>query len=215
MKRVSLLLISALMISVLPVLANPIVVQTDPLALQDDWLINGPVEELGVGFPPAELIGALDVPWEGHIPCPVDYKGLQNVQVEIVNLTGKIWTELYYVADPETSLSNVDELLGDVAAPGFTPAFKIDRAGLNTPLVFESMTQDGVFEIGETWQFVIQEYSNGNGLPPSAMGSLGVSFASAGLDASSGSIIAIPEPSVVGLLAISGLGLFIRKRLML
>jgi hypothetical protein len=218
MKRLSHLLVSAIILSALPtVLANPVQVFTDPDVRQDDWVINGWVEELGVGFPTDELISAQDLGVTSYIPCPVDYSGagLANVLVEIQNLSGRVWTELYYVADPNTSLSNMDEYMGQVGTIGFGLAFRIDAAGLNTPLVSESMTADGIFELGEFWTFVIQEYDHPT-LSASALGSLGVAGASNGSDPlSSGSIIAIPEPSAIALLGISALGLFIRNRLML
>jgi MYXO-CTERM domain-containing protein len=34
---------------------------------------------------------------------------------------------------------------------------RIDRIGDNQPLYFESMDQDGIFQAGETWQFIVQD----------------------------------------------------------
>jgi hypothetical protein len=184
---------------------------TDPDVRQDDWVLNGWMEELGVGFPTDELIAAQDLGVTQYIPCPVDYSGagIANVLVDIRNLSGRAWTELYYVADPNTSLSNMDEYVGQVGTIGFGLAFRIDAVGSNTPLVFESMTADGIFEINESWTFVIQEYSHPT-LSASALGSLGVAGASNGSDPlSSGSIVAIPEPAsammiLVGSLIVAG-----------
>lgn len=231
MKRMHLFLVAALVISILPaVLANPVQVYTEPDPRQDNWALNGEVEELGVGFPPDENIFAQEIPWDGHIPCPQDYGGnfSANVQIEIINLTEKDWEELYYVADggefpgAGTQLSNVDEMVGDVSVPGTKEAFKIDAVGANTPLVYESMNLDGVFEAGETWHFVIQEYANftWNGLgytqlPADALGSLGVAYASANDMVSSGSIVAIPEPSAVVLIAMTGGAMVFIRRLMM
>ena len=89
-------------------------------------------------------------------------------------------------------------------------AFKIDRVGLNRPLVSESLLPNGVFEAGETWRFIIQDYTNALFLPASALGSVGVP--SFGDQMSSGSIIAIPEPVTMVLLGMGGLGLTRRRR---
>lgn len=231
MKHVYSFLAGALMASVVPTaLANPIQVYTDPDPQQDDWMLDGLVDELGVGFPLDERISAQEVPWEGHVPCPADYQYEtslgKSVQIEITNLSGREWTELYYVADELTFLSNVDEMVGDMSLLGSKEAFKIDAVGLNTPLVYESMNADGKFEVNETWQFVIQEYFafDGTGyapyVAPAALASPGVAMASGWFAAgettlSTGSIVAIPEPGTVALLGIFGLGLFIRKRLMI
>ena len=151
------------------------------------------VHELGVNppgaalFPQNELISATDTLTE-EISCPENYDpSFGSVLVSITNLTGKAWTSLWYVADPETSLTNDDGWINGGLA------FKIDKVGLNQPLVFESMNQDSVFEIGETWDFIIQNYTNQLGLAPSALASVGVP--TAGDVLSSGSIIArIPNP---------------------
>jgi hypothetical protein len=205
MKHMILILIGAMMISTLPaVMANPVQVFTDPDVRQDDWVLNGWMEELGVGFPTDELIAAQDLGVTQYIPCPTDYAGSANILVDIRNLSGRIWTELYYVADPNTLLSNMDEYVGQVGTIGFGLAFKIDAVGLNTPLVFESMTSDGIFELGETWQFVIQDYSHPT-LSAAALGSLGIAGASNGSDPlSSGSIVAIPEPASAMMILVGG-----------
>ena len=209
-----------------PVLADPVQVTTFQLTNQDDWTLEGWVEELSTApHSQEQLISSQDVTWEGHIPCPVEYGGQGAVQVEITNLTTRYFPDLYYVADvlpdggPLTTLTNFDEMVGDVstgpAQSGL--AFKIDSIGLNTPLVFESMTQDDVFEPGEIWQFIIQEYANTLGLPPSALGSVGapplgaIAAASAGDSVSSGSVIT-PEPATLSLLVMGGLGLLRRRR---
>ena len=124
-------------------------------------------------------------------------------------MTGKEWVQLFYVADPETSLTNWDEWVGQVGDPIPEEAFLIDNLGLNKPLVFESITANNIFEVGETWEFVIQNYANALGVVPHAFGTLGIASFSAGDLDSSGSIIT-PEPATLVLLGLGGLAF--RKR---
>jgi hypothetical protein len=127
------------------------------------------------------------------------------VKVGITNLTGKVWTDLWYVSDPETTLTNDDGWINGQLA------FKIDAVGVNTPLVWESVASDGIFTPGETWEFVIQNYANVFGLAPSLLGTIGVP--SVGDLVSTGSIIAIPAPGAI-LLGSLGVGLvgWLRRR---
>ena len=143
-------------------LADAVMVATGQDPRQDNWLLDGWVEELSTGpwNEEMQLIQSQDIPWNGHIPCPQDYENETmgtTVQVAITNMTNRYFKDLYYVGDVhdggsyETAFTNIDELVADVTPangglidPGL--AFKIDAVGLNKPLVFESMTQDQVFE---------------------------------------------------------------------
>jgi len=228
----SLMLLTAVLLTAGTVLADPVAVFTEHSPLQDNWAIDGWVEELSTSphDPTKQLIASRMVPWNGHIPCPADYQNEESgttVQVEITNLTTRYFEELYYVGDvhddgtPETVFTNLDEFVGDVTPgnPGVGVhgwAFKIDAIGLNTPLVFESLTPDGIFEPGEIWEFVVQEYTNMFALPASALASVGpppfgaIAQASMGDLVSSASIIT-PEPMTVCLLGLGALAL--RKKL--
>lgn len=179
------------------------------------------VEELGTGFPIDELITAT---WRetDYAACPGDGTP-PNVEVEMTNMTDRDWSNLFYVADwTDTSLSNYDGFADDAANPGHEYyAFRIDRVGDNKPLVSESMTQDGIFEAGETWKFVIDDYSNVAGSAPSDLGSLGFAGASSGFTGSdpgvlsSGSIVQftqVPGPAPVALLGLGGLMVGRRRR---
>lgn len=159
------------------------------------------VDELGLPgvFPDDEIIDA-DSNFTNEIACPGTYQdlGVPNTLVRITNLTPTPFDNLWYVADPQTRFSNVDGLVNG------EEAFKIDDKGLNTPLIAESGVADGVFSPGETWTFVVDNYSNSLGLPASSFLSPGAVGALSGADdVSSASIIAtpIPEPATLLLAA--------------
>ena len=150
------------------------------------------------------------------IPCPAEYddQGPPNRMIRITNLTGKSWPALYYVADSNTNLTNYDGLIGDnTGGVQATPekAFRIDNIGLNQPLFAESMSADLIFEPNESWDIVLQNYSDPCGIKPALMGSVGVASASAGCSLSTGSIIT-PEPTTIGLLALGSPALTALRR---
>jgi hypothetical protein len=93
-------------------------------------------------------------------------------------------------------------------------AFMIDYAGINVPLVGESMIVDGVFQSGETWDFIIDDYFNALGLPASAFASPGLVGALSGGDTASSGSILVPEPATLSLviLGLGGLMLLGRRR---
>ena len=173
------------------------------------------IEELGTGplFPQDERIEAI---WTvtDLSACPMsDNPDMFNAIVEIRNLTGRYWDNLFYVADPETMFSNVDGAAMSYAAPGIeTPAFRIDMVGFNKPLIFESMAPDNIFEPGEVWQFIVQDYVNAFGLGPDALGSLDFAGASGGDSFSAASIVQfVPAPGSAALLGLGGL-IAVRRR---
>jgi len=131
--------------------------------------------ELGEGphFPLDEAIHTL-ANLTDLVSCPPGGAG-PNFVVTMHNLSGKAWSDVYFVADPDYSISNPDGVINGGLA------FRIDNIGNNKPLLTESMTSDGVFEPGETWQFhrpgldaprsptpasPVRFHWSGRGLPP-------------------------------------------------
>jgi hypothetical protein len=197
----------ALLLMAMPATAIEVEVSHQDLTTCDPLFVPDVVDELGIAFPPDELIRAVDTETT-LIACPSnDLPELVNALVEITNFTQRSFSQLWYVADPETLISNVDGLVNDM------PAFRIDSrisnpGGTNLPLIFESGAINDVFEPGEVWRFIIDDYRNGVGLPPSALTSAGLVGALSGGDQlSSGSIIAVPEPAAIGMLLLGLAGI--------
>jgi len=174
-----------------------------------DPFLTGPDfgDELGLGpfsgpfpFPPDETINAFPL---GPRPAACPSSGEVGTLVGLANLTPTAWHEVFYIADSETVISNFDGFID-----GF-PAFRIDSpdsfggCGINCPLVFETLTQDGILEPGETWEFIIDDYANFDpfgSLPAENLGSIGIgSFdSSPSLLTSTGSIFAFEDFGSVG-----------------
>jgi hypothetical protein len=175
--------------------------QDDPLCC-DTLNVPMNVHELGIPTPPFPQDEKINAQEHATtvLACPPHAMGIPSRLVEMINLTGINWKDVWYVADtPDTRITNRDGFVNGA------DAFKIDKIGINTPLVFEGMNPDGIFEAGEIWGFVIDGYQNNFGLPASAFNSVGVGSFSVGDQFSSGSIIAVavPEPGCVVLALVS------------
>ena len=205
-------------------------IHIDPPGDCDPLFIPNNVHEIGdfSEFPGNEALGSQNLGFTPFVPCPIlDDTLIPEVVIDIRNLSGIDWYEVWYVADQETTITNFDGEANQAFA-GAAPvheAFRIDRfvsdpLGTHHPLISESGIPDGIWQAGESWQFVLQDYSNTLGLPPEALTSIGVGSLSSTptgtdpsgtlLGPSSGSIIAItpiPEPATC-LLMVCGLGGF-------
>jgi len=166
------------------------------------------VEELGISFPLGERIDAATI---GFSPpaCPSSALAGPHYRIRITNFNSVTFNNVWYVADsPITRITNEDGLVNGCQA------FRIDNnAGdLNKPLVLESINPNGLFEPGEQWEFIIDDFTNAFGLPPHLINQVGVP--SPGANGSTGNIIAtpVPEPSTIGVLVLAGCALVARRR---
>ncbi len=222
-KAKTILMLSAILMFVtVPAMAVPVDVYSDD-GPQDPLWIEGPVHELGDWFPPDELI---ESSWEftditACIDGPVyDDPAIPNILVSMFNFTYTYWEDVHYVADPDTTISNYDGWIGNMGMGDAQYAFRIDYVGVNTPLFFESMNPDNIFEPGERWDFIIQDFqhpqftlaTNWTQGTPTPFDSIGIAGASAGWPPSTGSIIAVPEPMTMSLLVLGGIGALLRRR---
>ena len=127
-----------------------------------------------------------------------DEEQIPNALVVMTNLTERSWTDLFYVGDPSTTFSNVDGIADAGVLDQLTGlAFRIDSVGVNKPLIFESIAANDIFEPGETWHFIVQDYASPIG-PPDSFTSIGFADAStAVIETSAASIVQfrIPEPT--------------------
>ena len=102
---------------------------SNPTSLQDplpNWS-----HELGIGFPPDELISASCCCTDINA-CELQYGGGQNYLITMTNLSPNYWYDVTYVSDPETTITNDDlELVNG------QQSFLIDYGGNNIPLTYE------------------------------------------------------------------------------
>ena len=201
-------------------------VATPAMALEWDlYAIEGPQDPIGVGFfdgpvdhefgdlfPPGELVSSFvfdEFSTETSCFDGSDDPGIFNVIVEVTNLTNRT-VPMWYVADPETTITNFDGFIGNVGLGDAEEAFRIDSVGINRPLIFESLIYDDLFQPGETWRFILQDFSNTLLGPAAPFDSFGVASLSTGYSPSTGSLV--PEPATMGLLVVGGLALLRRRK---
>ena len=195
----------------------------------DPLLIPPNVDEIGdiLVFPPDEALEAVTTVSSLTV-CPGDDPAMDNALVRITNFTGRDLTEVWYVANNETRISNVDGYANDLlfAASIITDneTFRIDSdfsdpGGTHHPLIAESGIPNDIWEAGETWEFILQDYGNALNIAADRIDSIGVgdaSMALVGVVGSSGSIIAIPIPepgsALLALFGCVGLTMLNRRR---
>lgn len=172
-------------------------------------------EEFGdpLVFAPDEAILHSWMPTQA-VACPMtDNTAMPNAMVEITNLTGRFLDNLYYVGDVDTGFSNFDGAAFGAGTPGVVgQAFRIDTLGVNRNLAFESVTFDGILEPGETWRFIVQDYTNAAGVSPDSFFSIGMAGDSLAHPGSSASIVRMVPTPASSLLALAGLAMLRRRR---
>ena len=147
---------------------------------QDPLVVPNFVHELGTSpafdLFPEELIEATDTLIDLTVcfdPDTPDDLAVLNTLVTMTNKTNIAWKDVWYVADwDSTTHSNFDGFVFGAGSPLPGTAFHIDSKlnnplDIHTPLIAESGLLNDIFEPGETWQFVIQDYFNTLGKPAS------------------------------------------------
>jgi hypothetical protein len=184
-----------------------------------------PTHELGdlATFPQNEAIRMTPTPVTFTV-C-VQNDGLANDWVvDMINLSGQSWKNLFFVCDHNVTVGNADGSMQDtVGAPNIlTDAFKIDGTvtpGINNNLLTESINADEIFQPGEIWRFAVSNYmavdSTGVFQAPLNV-TPGLFAGSTNFPATPGncSILAspVPEPGTMSLVAIGASALLLRRR---
>lgn len=171
--------------------------------------------EIGDNFVPNQLISSYIVDGRSELTACFDGSDnpqILNVVVGITNLTNKT-VPVWYVTDPQTTITNFDGYIGNAVATDAQEAFRIDSVGINQPLIFESLGANNLFEPGETWHFIIQDFVALPGFvgPAAPFDSFGVASHSTPFPPSTASLVT-PEPATMGLLALGGLAVLRRRK---
>jgi len=194
-------------------LGSPITPYYVDTSHQDPILLCVVEDELGdnLPFPADEWVKSLGEVETLYAPCaPNDNPLIHNIEVTIQNMTTKSFPYIYYVADEGTSLTNDDGLIGNFGLGDAQLAFEIDSVGLNTPLVYESIAADNIFQPNEIWKFVIQDFIGQGGRNAIPFDTLGIASLSPG-GLSTGSLIT-PEPATMALVALGGVMALVQRK---
>jgi len=157
-----------------------------------------------------------------HFPVGVPEDGIANDwTVHMTNVSGRAWKDLFFVADHGATIGNADGRVQDLlGAPGvMTDAFRIDALGSNPNLLFESISQDGIFQPFEEWEFAVTNFGTGfNSVPPALIspGHFAGSSQISGFTGTNASIVgtaaAVPEPSTGILVIIAAIAGLMQRR---
>lgn len=170
-------------------------------------------------FPLNEAIDVNVVPAQTTVCVPDD--GIANDWiVQMTNISGVAWKNLFFVANQGMTIGNADGSMIDlIGAPGVTTdAFRIDgtvTAGINNNLLGESINPDEIFQPGEIWRFNVSNFMGVNGgvLPP--MFTTPAKFAGSApvtsTDTASILAIPVPEPTTIGAIGMIAAALLMRR----
>jgi hypothetical protein len=170
-------------------------------------------------FPANEAILVFVSPTNTTICVPND--GIANDwNVQITNVSGQAWQDLYFVANANNGVGNADGSVLDLSNAAIPPsdAFRID--GTVTPGATNSLVESGIadeiFSPGETWRFMVSNFQHPSGVSPVP------AFLSPGLFAGTASVTTldqasilanpVPEPATVAMLTVIGAGMVLRRR---
>ena len=81
--------------------------------------------------------------------------------VKMTNLTATSFVNLFFVANSDYSFDNFDGQISEVGSQNSGRAMRIDNLALNQPLLSEDGNPDLIFEPGETWDFIVLNFTSG------------------------------------------------------